>query len=130
MSWAEKAKKNQDKKQDKIIIETKRVEEIIHNPYSILNLKDIEDEFDYKYLDKMTDISIEFRDYISNNYLPFMDKRININYDIYDLIKDHSYEYKKVVKYVKEYNENLIKDYEKEMEEINKEIEEEENLSD
>ena len=57
-------------------------------------------------------------------------KNQETNYDIYDLIKDHSIEYKKVAKYVKDYNDELIKEYEKEIEEINKEIEEEENLSD
>ena len=112
MNWSEVAKKNKDKKQKKIVVQEEIKEKVEYNPYSELNFKDVDDEFDYKYLDKMTDISIEFRDFISNNYLPFMDKRININYDIYDLIKDHSYE------------------YEKEMEEIRKEIEEEENLSD
>ena len=53
----------------------------------ILNFKDVDEEFEFKYLDKMTDVSIEFRDFIYKNYLPFMDKNVFVNYTLYDLLK-------------------------------------------
>lgn len=130
MNYANIAKKNKDKEQFKIVKEKKKDIEKVFNPYSELNFKNEDDEFEYKYLEKMTDISIEFRDFISKNYLPFMDKIINVNYHIYDYIKDYSYEYKKVAEHVKNYNEDLIIEYDKEMEELQKELEDEENLSD
>ena len=130
MNYANIAKKNKDKEQFKIVKEKKENIEKVFNPYSELNFKNEDDEFEYKYLEKMTDISIEFRDFISKNYLPFMDKIINVNYHIYDYIKDHSYEYKKVAEHVKNYNEDLIIEYDKEMEELQKELEDEENFSD
>lgn len=130
MSWAEKLKKNKDVEQQNIVKKEIKEPEKVCDPYSVLNFMDIDDEFEYKYLDKMTDISIEFRDYISKNYLPFMDKVIYVNYTTYDFIKDYSYEFDNTLKYVNNHNQNLVDEYNKEQEEIQKEIDEEECLSD
>ena len=130
MNWAEKLKKSKDIEQKKIVKKEIKEPEKIHDPYSVLNFMDVDDEFDYKYLDKMTDISIEFRDYISKNFLPFMNKVIYVKYTTYDFMKDYSYEFDNTLKYVNNYNQDLVDEYNKEQEEIQKEIEEEECLSD
>ena len=130
MNWADLARKNKDIEQVKIKKEEIKKEIVINNRYQDLVFQDVEDEFDYKYLSKLTDISIDFRDYIYKNYLPFMDKMINVEYHIYDFIRLNSKEYQNTVKHVKEYNDNLIEEYEKEQEEIQKELMEEEYISD
>jgi len=130
MSWADLARKNKDIEQKKIIKEEIKKEIVINNIYQNIVFKDLEDEFDYKYLNKLTDISIDFRDYIYKNYLPFMDKMINVEYHIYDFIRLNSEEYQNTIKHVKEYNDTLIEEFEKEQEEIEKELAEEEYISD
>jgi len=130
MSWASIASKNKDIKQEKIKKEVKIVEKV-NDPYSVLNFLDIDDEFEYKYLKNMTNISVEFKDFIHKNFLPFMDKvSLDIKYTVYDFIKNNCEEYDKVEKYVINYNNELIEDYEKEQEEIEKELAEEEYISD
>ena len=52
----------------------------------------------------MTDISIEFRDYIYKNYLPFMDKNVFVNYTLHDFIKNNSVEYINTIKIVEDIN--------------------------
>lgn len=130
MNWAKIAIKNKDKEQVKIKKEEKIETKIIENPYSILNFKDVDEEFEFKYLDKMTDISIEFRDFIYKNYLPFMDKNVFVNYTLYDFIKNNSVEYENTIRMVENYNQELIDDYNKEQEELEKELEDEDYISD
>lgn len=130
MNWAELAKKNKDKEQVKPKKEEKVEQKKVYNKYSHLPFKDVEDEFEYKYLNKLTDISIEFRDYVNKNYLPFMDKIMYVKYNIYDFIKNNSEEFTKTLNHVEEYNKDLIKEYDKELEEIEKELMEEEYISD
>lgn len=130
MNWAKIASSNKDKIQEKIKKEPIIEQEKELDPYSILNFKDVEEEFEYKYLDKMTDISIEFRDFIYKNYLPFMDKNVFVNYTLYDFIKNNSVEYNNTIRMVESYNQGLIDDYNKEQEEIEKELDEEDYISD
>ena len=130
MDWAKIASKNKDKEQVNIKKEEKIETKIIENPYSILNFKDVDEEFEFKYLDKMTDISIEFRDFIYKNYLPFMDKNVFVNYTLYDFIKNNSVEYENTIRMVENYNQELIDDYNKEQEELEKELEDEDYFSD
>ena len=59
-----------------------------------------------------------------------MDKIIGIEYHIYDFLKYNSKEYHKTLKHVEEYNNNLIEEYDKELEEIEKELAEEQYISD
>jgi|TARA_B110000483_G_scaffold43534_2_gene54378 RNase adaptor protein for sRNA GlmZ degradation len=130
MNYADITKKNNDIIQPKIKKEEVKKEIVVYNKYSDLVFKDVEDEFDFKYLRNITDISIDFRDYINKNYLPFMDKIIGIEYHIYDFLKYNSKEYHKTLKHVEEYNNNLIEEYDKELEEIEKELAEEQYISD
>ena len=58
------------------------------------------------------------------NFYPFMDK-LNTTYNIFDFIKENSYEYTKVINKVEKYNNELIKEYNQEQDELEKEFEEE-----
>lgn len=130
MDWVSIVSKNKDKIQEKIKKNQIVEQEKEFDPYSILNFKDIDEEFEFKYLDKMTDISIQFRDYIYKNYLPFMDKSVFVNYTLYDFIKNNSVEYSNTIKIVENYNQELIDEYNKEQEELEKELEDEDYISD
>jgi len=124
MSWCDITKINTN-----VIKEVKKEEEVIIkkeviNPYSILNLKNIDDEFDYMYHRNILNISFELRNYISYNFLPFMDK-LNTTYNIFDFMKENSYEYTNVINKVEKYNNELIKEYSQEQDELKKDFEEE-----
>ncbi len=124
MSWCDITKINTN-----VIKEVKKEEEVIIkkeviNPYSILNLKNIDDEFDYMHHRNILNISFELRNYISYNFLPFMDK-LNTTYNIFDFMKENSYEYMNVIKKVEKYNNELIKEYNQEQDELKKDLEEE-----
>ncbi len=124
MSWCDITKINTN-----VIKEVKKEEEVIIkkeviNPYSILNLKNIDDEFDYMHHRSILNISFELRNYISYNFLPFMDK-LNTTYNIFDFMKENSYEYMNVIKKVEKYNNELIKEYNQEQDELKKDLEEE-----
>jgi len=127
MNWAKIVEKTSDLEQKDLIKEIKKEkEEIIINPYSVLEFRNVEDEFQDKYMKQIEDISFEFREYIYSHYLPFMDKNINVKYNIYDFIKDNNHEYNKLYKEIELYNNNLIEKYNNEMEELEKEYENEE----
>lgn len=128
MSWLDITKKNCDIEQEKVENKKEEKEEKIYNPYNVLLFKNIEDEFEYKYLSKICNISFEFKEYIYNNFLPFMDKNINVEYTIYDFIYENSYEYKNVENFVNEYNNKLKEEYDIELKEIEEELLEEDNI--
>ena len=89
--------------------------------------KNADDEFEYKYSNKVTDISIDFNDFLLKRYLPFndkcvLDKTFDPNYTFHDFIKYHSKEYKKICNHVREFNDEI----DRKIEEENKRLEEEE----
>lgn len=129
MNWAKIVENSSDLIQKDLKKEIKKEEkEIVYNPYSVLDFRNIEDEFLDTYIRKIENISFEFKQFVYNNYLPFMDKNINVKYNIYDFIKDNCHEYNKLYKEIEGYNNQLIEEYNKEMEELEKEYEEEEEL--
>ena len=129
MNFKSAASKNLEVKKP-VKVEIKKIKNNEKNRYDDLMFKDVDEEFDFAYCDKVTDISIEFRDFISKNYLPFMDKIINVQYTLHDFIKYNSNEYIKIQNQVTDYNNELIDDFEKEQEEKEKELMEEEYRSD
>ena len=131
MSWANIVESTADLVQtDLKKIEIKNEEEIVYNPYSVLEFRNIEEEFEDKYIRNIENISFEFKEFIYGQYLPFMDRNINVKYDIYDFVKDHSLDYDKLNKEIEIYNNQLIEKYNKEIEKIEKEYEDIECLSD
>ena len=114
MNWVNVLKKNDKEFQKEIKIKKEEPVIIVIDP----NIKDFEDEFDIKYSSKIIDIKLEFKEYIENLCLPFLDKNRSFT--------DFSYNFNDFIKYN---SKNLIKiknKIEKENEEYLKEIEEDE----
>ena len=129
MNWAKIVENSSDLVQIDLKKEIKKEkEEVIYNPYSVLDFRNVENEFLDNYIRKIENISFEFKQFVYNNYLPFMDKNINVKYNLYDFIKNNCNEYNKLYKEIEVYNNQLIEEYNKEMEELEKEYEEEEEL--
>ena len=59
-----------------------------------------------------------------------MDKNVFVNYTLHDFIKNNSVEYNNTIRIVEDYNQELIDDYNKEQEELEKELEDEDYISD
>lgn len=127
MSWLDALKKN-DKEFEIIAPIKEEVQEIIIEEPDYF-IKDIEEEFEKIYGLKISDIKFDFKEYIENEALPFMNKTIYNNYnynyyDFYDFIKNNCNNYYKVIKNVdkenKEYFE-LLKEEENELYDENKE---------
>ena len=112
MDWINILKKN-DKDFEK---ETKKpdVEEtvfVINDP----NIKNYEDEFDIKYSSKIIDIKLEFKEYIEELCLPFLDKNrsfTDVSYNIYDYIKYNCNNLIKIKNSVEKENEEYLKENE------------------
>ena len=125
MSWAKIVKKN-NKEFEKVLKKEEKIIEIVED-YIDPCYKDPEDEFEYKYSRIVTEIMIEFDDFLRKDYLPFndkcvLDKTFDPHYTFHDFVRIHSKKYKNVCKYVKDYNNQI----DREIEEENKKIEEEE----
>ena len=125
MSWVDILKKDDKEFVKPVIVKEKQEEDVIEE-YCDPCYKDADDEFEYKYSDKVTNIVIDFDDFLRKNFLPFndkcvLDKTYNCNYNFHDFIKVYSKEYEKICKYVTEYNNDI----DREIEEENKKYEEE-----
>jgi hypothetical protein len=112
MDWINILKKN-NKDFEK---ETKKphVEEtvfVINDP----NIKNYEDEFDIKYSSKIIDIKLEFKEYIEELCLPFLDKNrsfTDVSYNINDYIKYNCNNLIKIKNSVEKENEEYLKENE------------------
>jgi hypothetical protein len=116
MSWLDILKKN-DKDFEVISPVKEELKEIIIEEPDYF-IKDVEEEFEKIYGLKILDIKFDFREYIQNEALPFMNKTIFGKYDFYDFIKNNCINFYKVHKDVeKENNEYLesLNDEENEM---------------
>lgn len=90
-------------------------DDIENEIYRTYGLKNVEEEYDYKYADRIGEIIVEFRDLLSNY------KAYNISnkfgYNLYNFIKYHSNNYDRLIETVEKYNDNLEEELEKELEE-------------
>jgi hypothetical protein len=77
-----------------------------------INIKDKDDEFDKKYLSKISDLKFEFKEYIDYQALPFLNNLNTKNYNFYDFIKNNSENYKNVIRQVEKENEEYLKQLE------------------
>jgi hypothetical protein len=101
MSWLDVLKKN-DKEFEQKITYNNKTEEIVE----INNdLKDVEEEFDYTFNSTITDIKIDFADYIKELGLPFLDKNSINDYSFYDFIKYNSENFIKLSEKIQKENE-------------------------
>jgi hypothetical protein len=114
MSWASIIKKNNKKVSEvpKELVVEEQGDVLEYND----NLLEYDDEFDKKYSLKMLDIKFEFREYINDLVLPFLDNNkmnIDINkINFYDFIKNNCENYNKIIRDVDKLND----DYENELE--------------
>ena len=124
-SWSDMIKNkstDEKKKQVKSTLNkpNKTNDNIENEIYRTHGLKNVEEEYDYKYANSIDDIIIEFRDLLSNY------KAYNISnkfgYNLYNFIKYNSNNYDRLIETVEKYNDNLEEELERELEE-----EEEEN---
>jgi hypothetical protein len=109
MNWTDVLKKNNKEFQKKIpekIIEDNTEEEIDYN------IKDYEDEFDTLHSYDIVEIKIDFKDYIDNLSLPFLDKDINSPFNnnniFYDFIKYNSVNLINIKNNVEKENEEYL----------------------
>jgi hypothetical protein len=121
MSWIPIVKKNQ--------IKFEYIENIKNNDITLddndednqidLNIRDIDDEFEYKYLTNICNIRTDFREYIEKEYLPFLNNStIGSNYNFQDFIKYNSKNYYKLEKEINTHNEEYMKKLEEENDEL------------
>tara|TARA_E500000178_G_C16748869_1_gene629454 strand:- start:260 stop:658 length:399 start_codon:yes stop_codon:yes gene_type:complete len=128
MSWASVLKKNNKQFEQKPTVKEEKVDEfVIEEEYDDC-YRDPNEEFEYKYSSKITNIVIDFEDYLLQECLPFndkcvLDKTFDLNYTFHDFIKFHSKDYKKICEHAEEYNNEI----DRKIEEENKKLEEEEN---
>ena len=118
MSWADIIKKN-----DKEIVndikpkEPDKIDEEMNNEIDY-NVKDVDEEFEKIYSNVLVDIKMDFREYIMNLCLPFLDK-INGHNIFYDFMKYNSINFDILCNDVNKANEEYYKEeeeYENEME--------------
>jgi hypothetical protein len=77
-----------------------------------INVKDVDDEFENKYLSKICDIKTDFRLYLEEEHLQFLNKtNIGGKFDFHDYIKFNSYNFYKLEKEINDYNEECMKEY-------------------
>ena len=95
--------------------------DIGNETYRTYGLRNVEEEYDYKYADRIGEIIVEFRDLLSN-YKAF-DISNKFGYNLYNFIKYYSNNYDRLIETVEKYNDNLEEELERELEEE----EEEEN---
>ena len=105
MNWLnilEKNNKDFEKSIKKEIIEIP-VKPIVNNTINA------DEEFDIIYSSIMSDIKINFEDYIKNNALPFLNNinKLNGKYDIRDFLKYNSVNYEKIFEDVNNENQEL-----------------------
>ena len=113
MTWANILNKNKKE------FETKtKTEEIRYEIINYVNhdLKDYDEEFENSYNIKIYDLQSDFKEFIREKALPFMDKTINFKYSFYDFIKNHSQNYLDVIEKVNKENDEYLKELEEEEE--------------
>ena len=113
---------DEKKKQVKSILNkpNKTNDNIENEIYRTYGLKNVEEEYDYKYADRIGEIIVEFRDLLSNYKAYDISNKFGNN--LYNFIKYHSNNYDRLIETVEKYNDNLEEELEKTLEE-----EEEEN---
>ena len=115
MSWLDALKKNDKDFEIASPIKEEVQEIIVEEPDYFI--KNIEEEFEKIYGLKILDIKFDFKEYIKDEALPFMNKTIHNNYnfyDFYDFIKNNCTNYFKlnnrINKENKEYLDSLKED--------------------
>lgn len=119
MSWANILKKNDKEFQTEFYKENNENETIYieeKDPY----IKNIDDEFEYVYMDKIMDIKDDFKEYIDFQALPFLNKNNSSTLNFYNFIKENCFNLLKLkeiidkenTEYLDEFKNNSLNEYE------------------
>ena len=113
MSWVDILKKNDNEfetilSEENITIQEEKVQ------IFDLNIKDLDEEFDKIYFDKILEIKLEFKEFIEEEAFPFLNKRNTADYNFYDFIKENSTNLYNLKELVDKENNNYLIDIEAE----------------
>ena len=124
MSWLDILNKNNTEFQVNLLVDKEEVQEIFNEEPDYF-IKNVDEEFEKIYNMKIIDIKFDFKEYIQNEELPFMNKTPNFGkYDFYDFIKNNCKNYYKVDKNVEKSNKEYFDYLKNEENEILEEIKE------
>ena len=117
MSWANILKKNNKQFETEKTVESEQEYEG-NIDINDINIKDLDEEFEYMYIKDIVDIKCDLKEYIESRCLPFLNRsNINIYHNFYEFIKNNCIN-------LHELENKLNKEYEKYLEELEKEEEE------
>lgn len=113
MSWVDILKKNDNEfetilSEENITIQEEKVQ------IFDLNIKDLDEEFDKIYFDKILEIKLEFKEFIEDEAFPFLNIRNTADYNFYDFIKENSTNLYNLKELVDKENNNYLIDIEAE----------------
>lgn len=113
MSWVDILKKNDNEfetilSEENITIQEEKVQ------IFDLNIKDLDEEFDKIYFDKILEIKLEFKEFIEEEAFPFLNIRNKADYNFYDFIKENSINLYNLKELVDKENNNYLIDIEAE----------------
>lgn len=118
-SWSDMIKNkstDEKKKQVKSVLNKKtEYDNVDYQFFRTYGLKNVEEEYDYKYTDMIGEIIVEFRDLLSNYKAYNISNKFGNN--LFNFIKYHSKNYDRLMEEVEKYNDNLEEELEKELEE-------------
>lgn len=120
MNWASILKKN-DKEFDTKCIKSNKSDDLeidnnYKNKYIDTNIKDIDSEFDNIYSIKIMDLKYDFKEYINELALPFLDGTDKNAF--YNFIKNNCSNYTKLEKEINSTNEEYINEIQNQNDEI------------
>jgi len=113
MNWTEIVKKNDVK----VVIKApeKIIEEEVIEVFD-LNIIDLDEEFEKIYMDKIIELKLEFKEYIEEESLPFLNNNKIKDYDFYDFIKNNCTNLDKLNKTITIKNNEYLRELEEEEE--------------
>ena len=117
MSWANILKKNNKQFEIEKTVQPESENNEDESEYDV-NIKDLDEEFEYMYIKSIVDIKCDLKEYIESECLPFLNRsNINIYHNFYEFIKNNCVN-------LYELENKLNKEYEEYLEELEKEEEE------
>jgi len=116
MSWLNTLNKIDKEFETSLSITDTIIDEEEDEQIYINELKDKNEEFDIKYGINIYDLQFDFKKFISDNFLPFMNIHPSLIKDLnntfYDFIRNNSENYYDVVDDVNKWNEMVVSEYE------------------
>lgn len=113
MSWADILKKNDNEFQTEFYKESIQ-HEIIYEENNDPYIKNIDDEFEYIYINKIMDIKDNFKEYIDSQAFPFLNKNSHSTLNFYIFIKNNCFNLLNLEKIVEKENKEYFEDIENE----------------